>query len=252
MRHLLRILLLLTLSASPSTATPVEYGADVSFPMHFAELPPRDPDILGRDQRQQMYQDHLQGCFDYYNQERCMEVENDRIAMNLRQPQSMVNYTKNGFVKIRAPDEVWELIQEFWRINQHNTVEESWPSGSIYVNHWSADVKMVSVENHTLVGGGNILKNAIWNAARTTLEEWTGHTMADCSLYGIRVYGEGSILAPHVDRLPLTSSAILNVDQDLDEPWPLEVIGHDGKAHNVTMEPGDLVLYESHSIIHGQ
>ena len=39
--------------------------------------------------------------------------------------------------------------------------------------------------------------------------------------------------------------------QDVDEPWPLEVIGHDGKAYNVTMEPGDLVLYESHSIIHG-
>jgi hypothetical protein len=39
--------------------------------------------------------------------------------------------------------------------------------------------------------------------------------------------------------------------QDVDEPWPLEVIGHDGKAYNVTMEPGDLVLYESHSILHG-
>lgn len=55
-----------------------------------------------------------------------------------------------------------------------------------------------------------------------------------------------------VDRLPLVSSAIINVAQDVDEPWPLEVIGHDGKAHNVTMVPGDLVLYESHSIIHGR
>lgn len=53
------------------------------------------------------------------------------------------------------------------------------------------------------------------------------------------------------DRLPLVSSAIINVAQDVDEPWPLEVIGHDGKAYNVTMLPGDLVLYESHSIIHG-
>ena len=59
------------------------------------------------------------------------------------------------------------------------------------------------------------------------------------------------MLAPHVDRLPLVSSAIINVDQDVDEPWPLEVIGHDGIAVNITMEPGDLVLYESHSIIHG-
>ena len=40
--------------------------------------------------------------------------------------------------------------------------------------------------------------------------------------------------------------------QDLDEPWPLEVYGHDGKAYNVTMEPGDMVLYESHSVLHGR
>jgi prolyl 4-hydroxylase len=32
----------------------------------------------------------------------------------------------------------------------------------------------------------------------------------------------------------------------------LEVIGHDGIARNITMVPGDLVLYESHSIIHSR
>lgn len=65
-------------------------------------------------------------------------------------------------------------------------------------------------------------------------------------------FHEGAVLATHVDRMPLISSAIVNVDQDVDEPWPIEVIGHDGKAHNVTMEPGDMVLYESHSILHGR
>ena len=68
-------------------------------------------------------------------------------------------------------------------------------------------------------------------------------------------YSIAILLSPpffiYTDRLPLVSSAIINVAQDVDEPWPLEVIGHDGKAYNVTMEPGDLVLYESHSIIHG-
>ena len=59
-------------------------------------------------------------------------------------------------------------------------------------------------------------------------------------------------MSPHVDRLPLVSSAIINVAQDVDEPWPLEVNGHDGKAYNVTMEPGDMVLYESHSVVHGR
>jgi prolyl 4-hydroxylase len=47
-------------------------------------------------------------------------------------------------------------------------------------------------------------------------------------------------------------SAIINVAQDVTEDWPLEVIGHDGIAVNVTMAPGDMVLYESHSVIHGR
>lgn len=55
-----------------------------------------------------------------------------------------------------------------------------------------------------------------------------------------------------VDRLPLVSSCIINLDQDLDEPWPLEVYDHQGRAYNVSMEPGDLVLYESATILHGR
>ena len=100
---------------------------------------------------------------------------------------------------------------------------------------------MVNVEDMRLRGAGSTLKRQIWDAARDTIQEWTGEELTDCSLYGIRVYTEGSVLATHVDRLPLVSSAILNVDQDVDEPWPIEVYAHDGKAYNVTMEPGDMV-----------
>jgi prolyl 4-hydroxylase len=111
---------------------------------------------------------------------------------------------------------------------------------------------MVSVEDSGLRGGGSGLKQKIWDAAKDTISSWTGQEVTQCSLYGIRVYYGGSVLAPHVDRLPLVASAIINVAQDVDEPWPLEVINHDGKAENVTMEPGDMVLYESHSVIHGR
>ncbi len=47
-------------------------------------------------------------------------------------------------------------------------------------------------------------------------------------------------------------SAIINVDQDVDEPWPIEVYAHDGTAYNVTMAPGDMVLYESSTVLHGR
>ena len=55
-----------------------------------------------------------------------------------------------------------------------------------------------------------------------------------------------------VDRLPLVSSCIIQVAQDIDEPWPIEVYDHSGKAWNVTMQPGDLTLYESHTVLHGR
>ena len=77
---------------------------------------------------------------------------------------------------------------------------------------------MISVEDAQLRGGGNRLKQQVWDAARDTIQEWTGQELTQCSLYGIRVYQDGAILAPHVDRLPLVSSAIVNVAQDLDEP----------------------------------
>ena len=84
------------------------------------------------------------------------------------------------------------------------------------------------------------------------MEEWTGVPQISSSVYGIRTYHNNSVLTPHCDRMPLISSAIINVDQDVDEPWFLEVYDHAGVAHNVSMAPGDLVLYESHSVIHGR
>ena len=55
-----------------------------------------------------------------------------------------------------------------------------------------------------------------------------------------------------VDRLPLVTSCIINVDQNVDEPWPVEIYSHDGKAYNVTLEPGEMALYESHTTLHGR
>lgn len=102
-----------------------------------------------------------------------------------------------------------------------------------------APTYMVSVEDSENDGGGKELQEAIWDAAKKGIEEWTGMEQVASSVYGIRVYTDGAILNPHVDRIPLVSSAIFNVAQDLDEDWPLEVFDRDGNAVNVTMEPGE-------------
>jgi prolyl 4-hydroxylase len=155
-------------------------------------------------------------------------------------------------MKIRAPQTVRELLTSHWEKNKDKKKVEQWGTGNIYANHWKAPTYMVSVEDTRLRGGGIKLKNAIWDATKSTIEQWTGMELKPISQYGIRVYTEGAILNPHVDRLPLVSSCIVNVAQDVDEPWPLEIYDREGNAVNVTMEPGDMVLYESHSLIHGR
>jgi prolyl 4-hydroxylase len=69
---------------------------------------------------------------------------------------------------------------------------------------------MISLEDRKLRGGPE-LKPRIWDEVKTSLEEWTGMDVTPTSLYGIRVYKEGSMLAPHVDRMPLVTSAIIQV-----------------------------------------
>ena len=46
--------------------------------------------------KQSEYETLIERCVQHYGKKgrRCWENEDDRIAMNLRQPQSMVNYTK--------------------------------------------------------------------------------------------------------------------------------------------------------------
>lgn len=181
-----------------------------------------------------------------------MSSERARVNMNLDQPRNEHNYTKVGFKKLKLPTEVYAIIKTFYENNKNKPHLENWPRGNTYTNHWDAPTYMISTEDSKLRGSGNKLKNSIWNGVKPILEDWTGHKLKPTSLYGIRLYHHGAILATHADRLPLVSSCIINVDQDVNEPWPIEVYDHDGRAHNVTMAPGDMVLYESHTVLHGR
>lgn len=220
------------ISAEKSSTDSPTYGVDVSFPIHHASVsqnypwlphnanPFQDSPLQVLGDRKSWYDRLIQGCRNKYGVrgESCDVTEADRIAMNLRQPSSMQNYTDMGFKKIKCPERVYKLLKEFWDKNKHKKKPENWNPGNTYVNHWEAMTYMVSVEDASLRGGGSYLKNEIWNAARDTIQEWTGEELTQCSLYGIRIYENGAVLAPHVDRLPLVSSAIVNVDQDVDEP----------------------------------
>jgi len=167
------------------------------------------------------------------------------------------NYTKIGFDKIRAPAKLMNILAKFWKDNaSRDTIKslqnEEWPVGNTYTNHWTSPTKMLNLQNSSLIGSDATLRSKIYDETKLILQQWAGVELSPSSLYGVRIYTSGAVLASHVDRNPLVISAIINVAQNVQEDWPLEAIGHDGQAYNITMEVGDMILYESHSVIHGR
>ena len=47
-------------------------------------------------------------------------------------------------------------------------------------------------------------------------------------------------------------SSILNVAQQVDTPWALQIDDHNGVEHEVFLRPGEMVLYESAVLSHGR
>ena len=279
---LVALLLLATLAtAQPTTETdtpPVtpdtspSYGVDCSFPMHTLDFhESRCGDLLG--DRFQVYQDFMEGCRAQFGK-RCDITEDSRVDQMLRQVPSLRNYTSTGFAKTRAPPELFDLIQQHWQRNtqpQKNAAAsaaatlsdltvldnpqhiEAWTKGHTYVNYWAHNTTYWGLADSKTMGGSLALQDRLFALAKPVLEDWTQMELRPTSLYGIRVYREGAILSPHVDRNPLISSAIINVAQDpaMTDDWPLEVIDREGKAVNISMVRGDMVLYESGTLIHG-
>jgi len=235
-----------------AAAKGVEYGTQCSFSITGPVLDGCDPSLI--EQGQAFYDGYMEGCYKNANKRACKKIERDRHEMNVRQPQSMINMTESGYRKTKAPTHIVDLLTKFWETNKHRKVLEDWDPESIYVNHWESPSYILDVGNPEYKGGGESLKEEIWNTAVDAIAEWTGGLakLRPVSLYGIREYTTGAVLSPHVDRIPLVSSGIVNIAQDVDEPWPLEVYGRDGLAVNITMEPGDMIFYESHSLIHGR
>ena len=236
-----------------------EYGVDVSFPIHFNFIGSKDlsssKKVFGND-RVETYSKYLQGCIKRYGgneaHSSCRFNDEERMRLNRDQPKMQTNYTDVGFKKTKLSEETWDMLKKFWagvKAKENfpdSLTSEYWPEANTYINHWEIDSKI-----HHL---NYMLKGVLWAEIEQKMREWipAASSFSKSSLYGVRVYREGHILATHVDRDPLISSAIVNVDQEVSEPWPLEVIGHDGFAHNITISPGEVILYESHSVLHGR
>jgi hypothetical protein len=119
MSHFAKLLLLLAVVVSPTATAgfedtpkkpdePVEYGVDISFPIHHRQPSDNYPWLPSSKEgmavqplgdRQAFYKNYIDGCVKTFGNKsrRCETNENDRVAMSLRQPQSM--QVRYSFIK---------------------------------------------------------------------------------------------------------------------------------------------------------
>ena len=48
------------------------------------------------------------------------------------------------------------------------------------------------------------------------------------------------------------SFSIFQIDQKVDEDWPLRLVDHKGQKHTLTLKPGEMLLYESSTVPHAR
>mmetsp|Transcript_10446 Transcript_10446/g.24844 ORF Transcript_10446/g.24844 Transcript_10446/m.24844 type:complete len:593 (-) Transcript_10446:150-1928(-) len=155
-------------------------------------------------------------------------------------------FSSLGFAKGRLPDDVFANMGAFYYNNRNNIVNEEWEGKGLFVNWWETDVKFLPVPWSTKL---------LWQWRLSEMvSEWAGVDVEETSMYGLRQYEGGARLLSHVDRIPTHAvSLIVNVAQNnLASPWPVEVFDHGDRLHEVTMEPGDVVYYESAKNLHSR
>jgi len=162
--------------------------------------------------------------------------------------QSMVlpRFTPHGFKVVDGPKELWQQLRKNYNANKRYAPLERFPRSN---EHVSED------HNPGVIGNREQqrLNAAVTEALKPICEEWAGVELIPTSTYGVRVYHNGSTLFMHLDVASThVISAIFHIDHDLDEQWPLEIEDHEGRIHAVTLEPGQIVLYESATQFHSR
>mmetsp|Transcript_18767 Transcript_18767/g.40865 ORF Transcript_18767/g.40865 Transcript_18767/m.40865 type:complete len:517 (-) Transcript_18767:113-1663(-) len=185
---------------------------------------------------------------DYTGKDRDFEKEIERTLGREWKRHERVNRTCSplGFKKGRLPDDIFASMGAFYYNNAKYRVREEWSGKGVFVNWWEVDVYFIQIPWK--------LKGVWQRRLLDLVAAWTGTELEQTDMYGLRRYEEGARLLTHVDRETTHAfSLIVNVAQgNLSEPWAVEVHDHAHRLHEVTMQPGDIVYYESAKCLHGR
>tara|TARA_B100000902_G_scaffold113736_1_gene114861 strand:+ start:971 stop:2332 length:1362 start_codon:yes stop_codon:yes gene_type:complete len=154
-------------------------------------------------------------------------------------------FTEEGFKKDRLDDELFKKIKYFYDTESSKFKEEFVAGNFIQSDETNVPSELLDLTDD--------LRNEIHASLKGPLEEWSQCNLEPTFVYGIRDYKQGAVLIPHRDRKNThIISAIINVAKDLDQDWPLVIEDHFYRKHEVFLEPGEIIYYESARLLHGR
>ncbi|MCF6215840.1 MAG: 2OG-Fe(II) oxygenase [Emcibacter sp.] len=160
--------------------------------------------------------------------------------------ENVPNYTKIGFEKDTLPKPLFKKIVNFYRENFKHQVKET-------VAERFIKNEEPNVTKSSLIQLPDSIQKEIQNCLKPVLEIWSGLKLDPTFVYGIRVYHNGTALKVHRDRNGThIIGVIINVDQELNEAWPLRIEDNYYRQHDILLKPGEVVYYEAVRLAHGR
>lgn len=161
-------------------------------------------------------------------------------------------YHPVGFEKTVMAPQLFNDICAFYNA-AHTMAEEEFVPGDFIVNQHQTQSTQTRKKSSLLIDLPSTLRQSIHDYMMPIMSEWCGKPLEPTYVYGIRTYLQGAKLKCHRDRIEThIISAIINVAQTVNEPWPLEIDDHQDRAHQVYLEPGEMIFYEGAKLRHGR
>lgn len=188
------------------------------------------------------------------------QFQNHKLVRMLRDDRTfhshddMPTFSQSGFEVIDLPEEAWHLIKSIYsNVLERGATEEDW-----------GDMKEQATKRSELYSMDLIAekRDRLYPMLQAIHEKWCGEDLDPAAIYGIRSYLKGADLFQHKDTIGTHHiSSIVMVDKDLStdetgeefaDDWALDIQAHDGSWHQVYLQPGQALLYESASCSHGR
>mmetsp|Transcript_43438 Transcript_43438/g.87823 ORF Transcript_43438/g.87823 Transcript_43438/m.87823 type:complete len:388 (-) Transcript_43438:150-1313(-) len=154
-----------------------------------------------------------------------------------------------GFLKMGMTEKLKALLLEWYQLRKTDSLVDHGVIAGGYTNNDKVAFDKIDLDRFRQIHGG------IVKEMQEVLQWWTDMRLRHTSTFGVRVYRRHSMLIDHVDRMDThLASAVLQVAQEVDDDggWPLEVLLPSGRAGEVYLQPGEMVLYEGAWLRHGR